>query len=221
MKSGVIIMKRILTATALSLAMMSTFTWAADSAATVPAATTTVSTNVLTAQQAKEVAKVAQQGFNAMRDVQYARVSLFRCYPDVAQKLVNQANTLRSDDSTNWKEFIKADKKTPLAGDNYVVINASISLAEDFVATPEKQKAIDSANAKFKKGDHKGAMEELRLAGVGVTETQYLMPLKQTQQAVKKAQQLLKDGKYYEANLALKGAEEGIITDSVTLVDAN
>lgn len=215
-------MKRILTATALSLAMMSTFTWAADSAATAPAATTTtVSTNVLTAQQAKEVAKVAQQGFNAMRDVQYARVSLFRGYPDVAQKLVNQANTLLSDDSTNWKEFIKTDKKTPLAGDNYVVINASISLAEDFVATPEKQKAIDSANAKFKKGDHKGAMEELRLAGVGVTETQYLMPLKQTQQAVKKAQQLLKEGKYYEANLALKGAEEGIITDSVSLVGAN
>ncbi|WP_279205161.1 YfdX family protein [Obesumbacterium proteus] len=214
-------MKRILTATALSLAMMSTFTWAADGATTAPAATTTVSANVLTAQQAKEVAKVAQQGFNAMRDVQYARVSLFRGYPDVAQKLVDQAQTLLSDDSTNWKDFIKADKKTPLAGDNYVVINASISLAEDFVATPEKQKAIDNANAKFKKGDHKGAMEELRLAGVGVTETQYLMPLKQTQQAVKKAQQLLKEGKYYEANLALKGAEEGIITDSVSLVDAN
>lgn len=214
-------MKRILTATALSLAMMSTFTWAADGATTAPAATTTVSANVLTAQQAKEVAKVAQQGFNAMRDVQYARVSLFRGYPDVAQKLVDQAQTLLSDDSTNWKDFIKADKKTPLAGDNYVVINASISLAEDFVATPEKQKAIDNANAKFKKGDHKGAMEELRLAGVGVTETQYLMPLKQTQQAVKKAQQLLKEGKYYEANLALKGAEEGIITDSVSLVGAN
>lgn len=214
-------MKRILTATALSLAMMSTFTWAADGATTAPAATTTVSANVLTAQQAKEVAKVAQQGFNAMRDVQYARVSLFRGYPDVAQKLVDQAQTLLSDDSTNWKDFIKADKKTPLAGDNYVVINASISLAEDFVATPEKQKAIDNANAKFKKGDHKGAMEALRLAGVGVTETQYLMPLKQTQQAVKKAQQLLKEGKYYEANLALKGAEEGIITDSVSLVDAN
>ncbi|MEG0230866.1 MAG: YfdX family protein [Hafnia sp.] len=214
-------MKRILTATALSLAMMSTFTWAADGATTAPAATTTVSANVLTAQQAKEVAKVAQQGFNAMRDVQYARVSLFRGYPDVAQKLVDQAQTLLSDDSTNWKDFIKADKKTPLAGDNYVVINASISLAEDFVATPEKQKAIDNANAKFKKGDHKSAMEELRLAGVGVTETQYLMPLKQTQQAVKKAQQLLKEGKYYEANLALKGAEEGIITDSVSLVDAN
>lgn len=78
-------MKRILTATALSLAMMSTFTWAADGATTAPAATTTVSANVLTAQQAKEVAKVAQQGFNAMRDVQYARVSLFRGYPDVAQ----------------------------------------------------------------------------------------------------------------------------------------
>lgn len=52
-----------------------------------------------------------------MRDVQYAHVSLFRGYPDVAQKLLNQANTLLSDDSTNWKEFIKTDKENAAGGE--------------------------------------------------------------------------------------------------------
>ncbi|ACY83153.1 YfdX family protein [Edwardsiella piscicida] len=211
-------MKRILTATALSLAMFSTFTWAADAAPTAPASAAAAAAG-LSAQQVQDVAKVAQQGFTAMRDMQYARVALFRGYPDVATKLTDQSAGLLADDSTDWKSFIKSDKKAPLAGDNYVIINASIALSEDFVATPEKQKAIAKANEKLSKGDRKGALEELRLAGVGITETQYLMPLKQTRQAVAHAQSLLKAGKYYEANLALKGAEEGIITDSVTLVD--
>ncbi|ELM3738102.1 YfdX family protein [Edwardsiella piscicida] len=200
-------MKRILTATALSLAIFSTCTWAA------PASTT------LSAQQVQDVAKVAQQGFIAMRDMQYARVALFRGYPDVATKLTAQASGLLADDSTDWKSFIKSDKKAPLTGDNYVIINASIALSENFITTPEKQKAIAKANAKLSKGDNKGAMKELHLAGVGITETQYLMPLKQTRQAVVHAQSLLKAGKYYEANLALKGAEEGIVTDSITLAD--
>ena len=62
-----------------------------------------------------------------------------------------------------------------------------------------------------------GAMEELRLAGVGVMENQYLMPLKQTRNALADAQKLLDKKQYYEANLALKGAEDGIIVDSEAL----
>ncbi|WP_142916317.1 YfdX family protein, partial [Klebsiella pneumoniae] len=34
-------------------------------------------------------------------------------------------------------------------------------------------------------------------------------------------QELLKAGKYYEANLVLKGAEEGIVVDSEMLVAGN
>lgn len=133
-------MKRILTATALSLAMFSTFTWAADAAPAASAATTAAAG--MSAQQVQDVAKVAQQGFTAMRDMQFARVALFRGSPEVATKLTDQAAGLLADDSTDWKAFIKSDKKAPLAGDNYVIINASIALSEDFVATPEKQKAI-------------------------------------------------------------------------------
>ena len=56
---------------------------------------------------------------------------------------------------------------------------------------------------------------------IGVIENQYLMPLNQTRKAVAQAQKLLKAGKYYEANLVLKGAEEGIVVDSEMLVAGN
>ena len=46
---------------------------------------------------------------------------------------------------------------------------------------------------------------------------QYLMPLKQTRNALADAQKLLDKKQYYEANLALKGAEDGIIVDSEAL----
>ncbi|HEE1196103.1 TPA: YfdX family protein, partial [Klebsiella pneumoniae] len=113
------------------------------------------------------------------------------------------------------------DAKAKMIADRYVIINASIALSEDYVATPEKESAIQSANEKLAKGDQKGAIDTLRLAGIGVIENQYLMPLNQTRKAVAQAQELLKAGKYYEANLVLKGAEEGIVVDSEMLVAGN
>lgn len=55
------------------------------------------------------------------------------------------------------------------------------------------------------------------MAGVDVSETQVLMPLKQTLEKIDCAQELLSKGKYYEANLALKGAEDGVVVDTETL----
>ena len=72
-------------------------------------------------------------------------------------------------------------------------------------------------NGKMAKGDWKGAVDTLQLAGISVLQTQYLMPLNQTRKAVASAQKLLSSGKYYEANLVLKGAEEGIVIDSEML----
>ena len=118
-------------------------------------------------------------------------------------------------------KFVKTDAKAKMIADRYVIINASIALSEDYVATPEKESAIQSANEKLAKGDQKGAIDTLRLAGIGVIENQYLMPLNQTRKAVAQAQELLKAGKYYEANLVLKGAEEGIVVDSEMLVAGN
>lgn len=203
-------MKHLLSAVALSVALISGGAVAAEQPATATVAATQ--------QQQKDLLQVAQQGYNAMMNVQHARAALFNGQPDQAQKLAKEAQILLSSDSTDWSKFVKANKTAPLAGDNYVIINASMSVAEDFISTPAKQKAISQANEKIKAGDRQGALETLRLAGIGIVENQALMPLKQTQQNVAKALDLMKHSKYYEANLALKAAEDGIIIDSESVI---
>lgn len=207
-------MKKIITATALSLALVSSFSWANTS--TTPAASS------VSAQQLKDVAEIAQQGFNAMHNIQYARLAIFNGKTELAVKLTDQAAALLADDSVEWDKLAKQAKDPALTkNDNYIVIDAAISLAENYTITPEKQSVIDKANEKLRAGDKKGALEELRLADIAVNETEYLMPLNATRKAVADAQQLLKEGKYYEANLALLSTEQALVVNSVTLIDAN
>lgn len=108
-----------------------------------------------------------------------------------------------------------------MIADRYVIINASIALSEDYVATPEKESLSNPPTKSWRKAIRKGLSIPCASAGIGVIENQYLMPLNQTRKAVAQAQELLKAGKYYEANLVLKGAEEGIVVDSEMLVAGN
>ncbi|EGT0639075.1 MULTISPECIES: YfdX family protein [Citrobacter] len=187
------------------------------SAPVMASATTTTAAQTATANVQKEAAdimQVAVQGANAMRDIQLARLALFHGQPDSAKKLTNDAASLLAGDSSDWAKFVKAAPKAKMIDDQYVIINATIALSEDYIATPEKESAIKTANGKMAKGDWKGAVDTLQLAGISVLQTQYLMPLNQTRKAVASAQKLLSTGKFYEANLVLKGAEEGIVIDS-------
>ena len=202
-------MKRLIMATMVTAILASSTVWAADNA---PVAAQQQTQQVQQTQKTAAAERISEQGLYAMRDVQVARLALFHGDPEKAKELTNEASALLSDDSTEWAKFAKPGKKTNLNDDQYIVINASVGISESYVATPEKEAAI-----KIAKGDKKGAMEELRLAGVGVMENQYLMPLKQTRNALADAQKLLDKKQYYEANLALKGAEDGIIVDSEAL----
>ena len=161
--------------------------------------------------------KAEQRGMEIMDDMQYARLALFSGDTGTADRLINRAEDLLKSEDKTWETVVRKDKKTPQEGDVYIIINSSLMLSEDFTVTSEKQKAIDEANKKLDKGDKKGAIEVLHLAGIDISETQWLMPLKQTQKKVNSAQKLMREGKYYEANLALKGAEDGVITDTVSL----
>ena len=199
-------MKRLIMATMVTAILASSTVWAADNA---PVAAQQQTQQVQQTQKTAAAERISEQGLYAMRDVQVARLALFHGDPEKAKELTNEASALLSDDSTEWAKFAKPGKKTNL--------NASVGISESYVATPEKEAAIKIANEKMAKGDKKGAMEELRLAGVGVMENQYLMPLKQTRNALADAQKLLDKKQYYEANLALKGAEDGIIVDSEAL----
>ncbi|MCF2308578.1 YfdX family protein [Klebsiella quasipneumoniae subsp. similipneumoniae] len=209
-------MKKVILASLLAAMMGTSPVWAADNATAAPAAAATAQVQ----KEAADVLQVAVQGANAMRDVQFARLALFHGQPESAKKLTDDAAALLAADDASWAKFVKTDATAKMIADR-LVINATIALSEDYVATPEKESAIKSANEKLAKGDQKGAIDTLRLAGIGVIENQYLMPLNQTRKAVAQAQKLLKAGKYYEANLVLKGAEEGIVVDSEMLVAGN
>ncbi|EFF0248831.1 YfdX family protein [Escherichia coli] len=203
-------MKYILSVVALSVSLISTSALAQDSHITGEPHIQEVSTVT------EKNIKLEQRGMEVIRDIQYSRLSLFSGDTSTASKLIKKANDLLGSEYKTWESIIRKDKKAPQKNDVYVIINSQLTLAEDFTATPEKQKAIDEANKKLDKGDKKGAIEKLQLAGINISETQWLMPLKQTQQKVRSAQILMAEGKYYEANLALKGAEDGIIMDTVS-----
>jgi len=204
-------MKRILTATALAVVMAAT-----PALASTPAPAVAGNTSVH--QQVAQASQIAEQGFYGVRNIQLSRLALFQGQPENAIKLVDEAAKLLADDSTDWKKFVKQGKKASLKNDQYVVINASLNVSENYIATPEKQAAIKSANEKFDKGDKKGALEALHLADIGVVENFYLLPLKQTQKLVADAQKLLAEKKYYEANLVLKSAEDSVIVDSSAVI---
>ncbi|HAF1392061.1 TPA: YfdX family protein, partial [Salmonella enterica] len=69
-------------------------------------------------------------------------------------------------------------------------------------------------------GDKKGAIEALKLAGVSVIENQELIPLQQTRKDVSTALSLMNEGKYYQAGLLLKSAQDGVIVDSQSVQES-
>ena len=112
----------------------------------------------------------------------------------------------------------KADDKSASDKMDLIPIDGEIAIADTFVPSAEKKKHIDKANEHLKSGRSKEAIEELRLGEVDVVFTRVMLPLESTKKRVADAEKLAGDHKYYEANLALKAAEEGIVIDAVDLM---
>lgn len=166
--------------------------------------------------------KISGQAWQAMRDIGMSRFELFNGRTQKAEQLAAQAEKLLNDDSTDWNLYVKSDKKAPVEGDHYIRINSSITVAEDYLPAPAGQKndAINKANQKMKEGDKKGTIEALKLAGVSVIENQELIPLQQTRKDVTTALSLMNEGKYYQAGLLLKSAQDGIVVDSQSVQES-
>lgn len=168
----------------------------------------------LTKHQMNNVEHIAITGNEVMQDVQLARVMLFNGNTSKAREFLLDANKKINDDETDWQKFIKQDKKTPVDGDGYIIINATMSVSEDFQPSEAKTKAISNANKRLSQGDKKGAIETLRLAGITMTEKQILMPLQQTRTDLKKAIKLFDEGKYYQSNLVLLSAVQSLVVNT-------
>ncbi|MGE0236406.1 MAG: YfdX family protein [Methylocystis sp.] len=177
----------------------------------------------------KTLMKLSQDGFSAMRSVRAARIALFNGKTESVSELMNAAKVsleaaekeapsfaVKVNETVNGKNV---ENETETAKVDLIPIDATLAVADDYVPTNEKKLHIAKANEHFKKGEHKEAMNELRLAEVDLNYTRTLMPIKATIKRVDQAIKLLAEHKYYEANLALKAAEDGLTVETVNLAE--
>ena len=184
-----------------------------------------------------DVGKLSADGAKGFRDLHMARLAIFDADPAKARTLVGDAQAALAKAKVDESVFTKAEadlkrptaglatmsgtvgKATP-AGDvkqpvAWLPVDGQLTLDEDFVATPQKAAAVANANRNLEKGDRKGAVDTLKLAGVNVSFTMAVVPLAKTSADVDQAAKLLDQGKYYEANATLKQAEDGVRFDVV------
>lgn len=161
--------------------------------------------------------KTVDEAYRAMREVQAARLAIFNGMPDQAQKFVDQAKADMQVAQTRAKDFAVKTQKPAANGDAYIPIDTSLALSEGFKATKDKQAAIDKANQHLAKGEHEPAIEALKLANVDFSESAALIPAKAVLSDISDAATLLGQKKYYEANLALKAAEDAVIVEAYSI----
>jgi len=179
--------------------------------------------------QEQALFKFSEAGHSAMRDIRGARSAVFNGEPKLAIKLMGSAKTLVAQAEKEAPVFdttstmVVGGKVVGTTSDRRelksVPVDGQLVLADDLVMTPEKKAHIDKANEHIKKGEHAKAREELRLGEIDMTYSRSWMPIEQSKKHLEQAIKLAGDGKYYEANLALKAIEDGVSTDSVDLRD--
>lgn len=161
--------------------------------------------------------KLSEEGSKAIHAMSLARVAIFEGQPQEAEKLVEQAKmalAAAARDADKWQR----KPQTADAG-AMIPVDARLTLADDLVLTPEKKARIEKINEHLKKGEHKQAIEALRADKIYVTLSTALLPLDGATKTVDDAAKLLGEGKYYEANLALKKAEDSVVVDSQNFVE--
>jgi hypothetical protein len=178
--------------------------------------------------------KLSKDGHKAIQNIRMVRMDIFdgrinAAKSDIA-KAMSSLDASQSDDTV----FTKAESelKTPASMQGksqsdakpdttpvaWVPVDGAMALDENYVATPDKADHVAKANEKLAKGDKKGAMDELKLANVDVSFIAEVAPLKATIAGVKQASDDLNDGKYFEANQALKAVQDGMRFDTDTMV---
>lgn len=183
-----------------------------------------------TAPAAQAAAKFSDEGKSALRDIEAARLAIFSGDPKLAIEMITKAKTGVAKAELEAPSFMIKPSAMGVGGAptakpettkaEMVPVDGQLVLADDFVATPEKQTHIANANEHFKNGKHEEALKELRLADVEVMYDRLWLPLASTYKRLDQASKLMDEHKYYEANLALKGIGDSLTIETIVLTGA-
>ncbi|WP_317627576.1 YfdX family protein [Rhodalgimonas zhirmunskyi] len=151
---------------------------------------------------------------STLNDVRAARLALINNDIQTARAKLEKATKAFDVSSQQWKALVVQDVTSPGDAADYVPFDVSMALGESFTATPENQKAVSEANQHMQKGDEIKALDVLRVNDVDVTLSAALLPVTETHDHLQYAMKALDEGKYFDANLALKAIDDGIIVQS-------
>jgi hypothetical protein len=206
--------KKTLAATALIAAISSGMAVTAMSPVTAAELQSNADEN--STEQAKsdqDLINVSEDALKTMRDVGSARLAIFNGLPKQAQVYIDAAVTRSAAalrDADKYALDIKASKKD---GEKFVPFNAGLTVAEALEPGKEKQEHTARGNRHLRKDETQKAMEDLKVDEIDVAVTADLLPIQMAKTHIEDAARLIGEGKYYEANLALKAVQDSVITE--------
>ncbi|MCB1339299.1 MAG: YfdX family protein, partial [Maritimibacter sp.] len=136
---------------------------------------------------------------------------------EAAKTKVAAADQAFLDAEKTLNDMTIGDTEDPSNAQRYLPFDMSMTLSEDFTVTDESKEALDKANGLIQQGSTDDAIEVLRLASVDVNVTSALLPVVATTDQLEQARTLIDEGKYFEANLALKAIEDSVIVRSFSI----
>ncbi len=162
----------------------------------------------------KDLIAVSEDALLAMRDVRAARLAIFNGLPKKARTYTDAAAARMAAALKDVARYA-LDIKQPLkGGEAYVPFDASLAVVETGMLGEEKMQHVSKANEHLHKGETKKAVEVLKLGEIDVVLTTRLVPLKAAEQGIQNAVKLVSEGKYYEANIALKAVEDAVLVET-------
>jgi hypothetical protein len=176
----------------------------------------------------QDLVRVSEDALISMRDLHKARLAIFNGQPLEARTFVDAAMS-RVDAAAGEAEKYALDIKAPKQDDQYIPFDASLTVLDTFepadgnsgskASANERTKArhIASANKHLKNGQQKEALETLKLGDVDVAVSAGLVPVKFAREHINMAADLIGQGKYYEANLALKAVDDATIVETYAI----
>jgi hypothetical protein len=160
--------------------------------------------------------KTVEEAYMALREVRAARFAIFDGSSDVAKRLIDGAAERFAKANVD-SNFATQKPKNAKADQQYIPFDAAMELSENFAPSPQNKAKVDKANGHISRGNFQKARETLKLANIDVTTSVAVVPAAMTKGHLEDAQRLMSEGKYYEANLALKSIEDSVLIDSYSI----
>ncbi|MEZ5714241.1 MAG: YfdX family protein [Paracoccaceae bacterium] len=161
--------------------------------------------------------QTADEAATALAQIHAARVALFDNDIETAKSQLGEARSHFLDAEKKFNDITIGDTENPESADRYLPFDVSVALDEDFVVTPENKTALDTANQQVRNGDKDSAIETLNLARIDANLSAALLPVADVTTHLDKAQTFMDEGKYFDANVALKAVEDSILIRSYTI----